>query len=172
MTAVPTPVNPRDCHVTTDPPATPRPTSNVKLSKLNIPPFNGELTAWTPFWESYQAAIHTNSGLSDTEKFSYLRSLVQQVALDAISGQSLAGANYREAIAMRFGNKHQIIAKHMDALLNAEAVVSHNVKSLRRLFDFVETHVRSLKSLGVTSDSYGGILASVLLRNFHKICNS
>ena len=166
VTAVPAPVDPRDRHATTDPPATPRPTSNVKLPKLNIPPFNGELTAWTPFWESYQAAIHTNSGLSDTEKFSYLRSLVQQVALDAISGLSLTGANYREAITIlekRFGNKQQIIAKHMDALLNAEAVVSHNVKSLRRLFDFVETHVRSLKSLGVTSDSYGGILASVLL---------
>ena len=33
-------------------------------------------------------------------------------------------------------------------------------------FTQVETHVRSLKSLGVTSDSYGEILASVLLSNF------
>ena len=48
--------------------------------------------------------------------------------------------------------------------MNVEAVVSqHNIKGLRRLHDYVETHTRSLKSLGVDSYTYGTLLASVLV---------
>ena len=48
--------------------------------------------------------------------------------------------------------------------MNLEAVTSpHNLKSLRRLYDQIESHTRSLKSLGMESSSYGGLLASVVL---------
>ena len=46
--------------------------SRVKLPKLSIPRFNGELTAWTPFWDSYKVAIHDNPDLTDIDKFNYL----------------------------------------------------------------------------------------------------
>ena len=92
---------------------------------------------------------------------------MRQGALDAISGLALTTFNYDEAVSIlkkRFGNKKQIISKHMDALMNVEAVVSqHNIKGLRRLHDYVETHTRSLKSLGVDSYTYGTLLASVLV---------
>ncbi len=92
---------------------------------------------------------------------------MERVALEAISGLTLTAANYREAIAIlekRFGNKQQIVARHMDILLNAEAVTSqYDLKGLRRLFNLIESHVRSLKSLGVSSDSYGSLFSSVLL---------
>ena len=57
-----------------------------------------------------------------------------------------------------------IISKHMEILLNTEAITSEqNVRGLRRLYDDVESHIRSLKSLGVTPDSYGTLLSPVLL---------
>ena len=40
--------------------------------------------------------------------------------------------------------------------------------ALRRLYDHVELHTRSLKSLGVESESYGGLLASVLLNKLSQ----
>ena len=43
--------------------------SRVRLPKLSIKPFNGELTAWASFWESYHSAIHDNPALTDAEKF-------------------------------------------------------------------------------------------------------
>ena len=145
-------------------PTTTRAPSRVKLPKLTILPFNGELTAWTPFWESYEAAIHD---LSDAEKFNYLHSLLRQTALDSIAGLALTTANYAEAISIlqtRFGNKQQIIARHMDALMNASVVTSsHNIKGLRGLYDYIETHTRSLKSLGVDSSSYSTLLTSVFV---------
>ena len=141
--------------------------ARVKLPKLNIHPFGGDLTAWITFWDSYKAAIHENSSLSEIDKFNYLRPLLKSSALDAISGLTLTATNYREAIEIlekRFGNRQQIVAKHMDALLKIDGVTSHqNVQGLRHLYDQVESHVRSLKALGVSSDSYGTLLASVLI---------
>ena len=143
------------------------PVNKVKLPTFTIRPFNGELTAWTTFWDSYKAAIHDNPALSDIAKFNYLRSLLECTALDAIAGLMLTATNYWEAVSIlekRFGNKQQIVAKHMDALLNVEAVTStSHLKSLRHLHDLVESHVRSLKSSGVPSGSYGRLLASVLV---------
>ena len=101
------------------------------------------------------------------DKFNYLTSLLESAAAKAIAGLTLTAANYDEPIATlkkRFGNPQLIINRHMEALLNVSAVSSHHdVKGLRRLHDSVETHVRGLRALGVPSDSYGGLLTSVLV---------
>jgi hypothetical protein len=139
--------------------------AKIKLPKLTLPHFNGSLMKWPTFWDSYESAVH-NKDLSDVDKFNYLRSLLERSAYDAIVGLTLSAANYQEAIEIlkkRFGNK-QIIAKHMETLLNAEAVTSDNhLKELRHLYDTTESHIRSLKSLGVEAASYGAMLSSVLL---------
>ena len=124
-------------------------------------------TAWPSFWDSYESTIHNNKDLADIDKFNYLNSLLQRSAREAVSGLTLTAANYHEAITIlkkRFGSKQQIIGKHMDILLNVEPVTSsHNIKGLRHLHDLVELHIRSLKSLGVTPDSYSSLLSPVLL---------
>ena len=88
---------------TTPPPrpalATASSSTRVRLPKLHIKPFNGDLTTWTPFWESFSSSVHDNRDLTPTDKFTYLRSLLERVALDAISGLSLSESNYDEAIS-------------------------------------------------------------------------
>lgn len=53
------------------------------------------------------------------DKFSYLHSLLDSIASDAIAGLTLTSANYEEAISTlkrRFGNEQLIVSKHIDAL--------------------------------------------------------
>ena len=142
--------------------------SRAKLPKLTLRAFDGDLTSWTTFWDSYEAAVHKNPDLSEIDKFMYLKTLVEKSAREAINGLTLTAANYHEAVSIlekRFGNKQTIISKHMDMLLNIEAVTSqHNVIGLRRMYDRVESHIRGLRALGVSSDSYGSLLSSVLLK--------
>ena len=89
---------------------------------------------------------------------------MERSAREAVSGLTLTSANYCEAISnlkKRFGNKQQTISRHMEILLNVEPVMSqHDLKGLRHL---IESHVCSLKSLGVSPDSYGALLSSILL---------
>ena len=52
----------------------------------------------------------------------------------------------------------------MEMLLNNDAVTSqYNLKGLRHLYDTMESQVRGLKSLGVSAESHGSLLVSVLL---------
>ena len=56
-----------------------------------------------------------------------------------------------------------IVNKHMDNLINMVPGYSNpGLRGLRQLYDLVEVHVRGLKALGVTSESYGSLLSSVL----------
>jgi len=141
--------------------------NKVKLPKLVLRPFNGDITTWTAFWESFDSSIHKSRDLSDIDKFNYLNSLLTGTAREAVAGLSLSEKNYVEAIAIlqkRFGNVQRIKARHMDVLMNVEAVnSSRDLKSLRRLHDLIESHVRSLSALGIDPATYGGLLSSTLL---------
>ena len=57
-----------------------------------------------------------------------------------------------------------IVLRHMEVLLNLSPVPGeHDLRGLHRLYNEVETNVRSLKALAVEQDSYGTVLTSVLL---------
>ena len=139
----------------------------VKLPKLQLRHFSGDLTKWTSFWQSFQVSVDRNPDLSDVEKFNYLSSLLEGVAGEAIAGLSLTEENYAAAVTTlkkRFGSTQQIVSKHMEALLQIEPVTnSQNVKALRRLFDTISSHMRSLASLKIEEDSYGNLLCPVLV---------
>ena len=80
----------------------------MRLPKLSIHPFNGDMTMWTMFCDSFESAIDSSTTLSQIDKFNYSRSLVQKSAAEAISGLVLTADNYKEAVAImkrRLGNK-------------------------------------------------------------------
>ena len=140
---------------------------HVKLPKLSIKKFGGDLTKWTTFWDAFDAAIHSNPLLTNIERFNYLNNLLESTAADAVAGLSLTDANYIEAVAIlkkRFGNVQLIVNRHMDALLRLTAVTSHHdVKGLRRLCDTTEANVRGLKALEVDAESYGSLMVPILM---------
>lgn len=72
----------------------------VKVLKLTLRAFSGDITHWTTFWDSFESAVHLNSELSDMDKFNYLKSLLERTAREAISGLTLTSANYHEAVSI------------------------------------------------------------------------
>ena len=134
------------------------------------------MTKWTPFWDSYKAAIHEDSELSDIDKFTYLRSLLEHTASEAISGLTLTTANYAEAVDIltkRFGDNDRIIESHMEALAGLKAVSSsHKLQALRKLADQIGAHIRGLSALGMQSDSYGRLLTPIIFKMILLICDS
>ena len=144
--------------------------TQVKLPKLESEKFDGNHIKWISFWDSFKASVHNNESL--TAKLNYLKSLLERSAVEAIPALSLGAPNYEEAIDIlkaRFDNKQQIINRHMEILLNFESAISHyHVRSLRQLHDTVESNVKSLKSLGVSRESYGGMLSSILMNKLRE----
>ena len=101
--------------------------TQVELPKLELKKFDGDHSKWISFWDSFEASDHNNESLTANVKFNYLNSLLERSATEAISGLILGAPNYEEAVDIlnaRFGNKQQIINRHVEVLLNLESVTS------------------------------------------------
>lgn len=121
-----------------------------RLPKLSFPTFDGDILKWQSFWDTFESTIHFNTSLTDVQKFNYLRSQTEGEAASTIEGFALTNANYARALELlkeRFGQKHKIISCTMQALLNIPAP-SNTLHSLRKFYDRMENHIRSLESLG------------------------
>ena len=64
----------------------------VKLPKLDVPKFDGNIINWRTSWEQFSISIYSRSGLSDAEKLVYLQHLLKDgSAKGAIEGLSRSG---------------------------------------------------------------------------------
>ncbi|XP_022802638.1 uncharacterized protein LOC111340115 [Stylophora pistillata] len=140
----------------------------AKLPKLEVKKFNGKLCKWQEFWDLFESAIHQNDGLSNIDKFSYLRSLLMEPAQSAIGGFALTSANYESAIELlkkRYGRKIIIQRALVNELLNACSVFKESdTLRLRSLYDFAETKYRALQALAVEEQSHSEVVVPVLLK--------
>lgn len=137
-----------------------------KLPKLELPKFRGQVTEWSSFWDSYDAAIHSNASISKVNKFNYLHSLLDGSAARSIKGITLTSANYDAAIQIlqeRFGRPQQSIAAHMDEILKIQACTGDRTGQLRYVYDKISVHVRGLSSLGVAAEQYGSLLIPIIM---------
>ena len=47
--------------------------SGVRLPKLEVPTFDGDVLNWKNFWQQFQISVHDRSNLTNTEKLVYLQ---------------------------------------------------------------------------------------------------
>ena len=105
------------------------------------------------------------------EKFNYLRCFLEGDRLHAIARFSLTNDNYKEAqklLQNRYGNTQQIIATQMNALIKMSSVDDEDLSGLRKFFDNVISHGRSLVNLGAESLTYGSSLCPVILEKLRN----
>ena len=136
-----------------------------KLPKLNLPTFNGNILDWNSFWDSFDTAVHSNTSLSEVQKFNYLKSLLEGEASYTIAGFSLTHANYNNAVELlheRFGQEHMIVQSYIQAILELPAP-KNTLASMKSYYDRTESYIRGLESLGHTQESYGSVLVPVIL---------
>jgi len=127
-----------------------------KLPKIEIKKFNGTLTEWLSFWSQFKK-IDEDADLHSSDKFQYL---VQAMvpgsrARELVDSYPQTAENYAKVIAAlkeRFGKEKLLKQVYVRELLK---MVLNNAKKqdkvqLSRMFDQLESHLRSLESLGVT----------------------
>ena len=153
-------------HASLPPPAT---VVKPRLPRLQLPKFKGDVKNWPAFWDSFKSAVHENAEIPRVDKFNYLNSLLEGIALKSIQGLTLTEAHYDTAVGMlkeRFGDPQQIICSHMEGLLKIPSCSSDRSCSLRSVYDKIMVNIRGLEALGVTSEQYGSLLIPVIMTKF------
>ena len=139
-------------------------TADVKLPKLSLSKFSGDVLQWQSFWDQFTAVVDS-SDIPDISKFSYLRSLLEGEAKQSIQGLSLTSQHYqsaRQILTDRFGRKERIIFTHIQTLLNMPVMNKCSVSNLWKLNDDLQSHTRSLEALGICGTQYGVILTPLI----------
>ena len=72
--------------------------ARVKLPKLEIPKFNGNIINWRGFWDQCKSAIHDKENKSEVKMFTYLKSFLADSAAVTFFGLGFNAENYKEAI--------------------------------------------------------------------------
>lgn len=129
-------------------------TPTVKLLKLEMAEFTGELRHWQGFWSQFDSRISANQNISKVDKFKYLISYFTGKMAAAIAGLDSLEGNYEVALSLLkewFGWKELNIEDHVMRLVNIKPLHdSRNLGQLRSLVDEAEIGVRSLTSLEVS----------------------
>ena len=129
----------------------------VKLPKLEVPKFDGNILNWITFWEQFNVSVYQCTTLSDTEKLVYLHhSLKDGSAKNVIEGLSHSGDCYLEAVEClkgRYNCPRLIHQAHVRVILEAPSLKTGGGKELRRLHDIILQHLRALKAMGYKPSS-------------------
>ncbi|UYV75610.1 hypothetical protein LAZ67_13000736, partial [Cordylochernes scorpioides] len=128
-----------------------------RLPKFELRTFDGELINWLPFWAQFEK-IHEDNELHDADKFHYLVQSMQSStrARELIESYPQTAENYAKAVQalkQRYGQKDLLVEIYVRELLK---LMMANVRtppderrSVAKLYDKLETQLRSLESLGV-----------------------
>ena len=134
----------------------------VRLPRIELPKFGGEVVEWTDFWDQFSATVD-QSDLPDVSKLVYLRSLLYGEAKQAIEGLSVTSVNYSvacEILQERFARPAKVIFAHIEKLLGLGSGRDCDLKTIQ---DELLVHIRSLKRLGVGGETFGVILTPLVL---------
>jgi len=133
--------------------------ASVRLPKLNLRNFDGKPENWSEFWDTFNNAVHENDSISNTQKMTYLKTLVSGTAAQSIAGFKTTSENYTAALQLlreRYENKHLQISLHMNNLLETPPIKEiTRVEELRTLYNTIETQMRSLANLDIDDSMYG-----------------
>lgn len=138
--------------------------TGVKLPKIDVPTFDGNLLHWRQFWEQFSISVHNRKNLTNSEKLVYLQhSLKGGSAKNMIEGLSQSGEHYLEAIEClksRYDRPRLIHQTHVRLILEVPPLKEGTGKELRHLHDIVTQHLRALKSMDY--DPSGPFITSML----------
>lgn len=170
------------CHTLVPPPAppeslndsnasasvhTPTVTSTVKLPPLNLGTFSGQPDQWMCFYGLFENAVHNNSTLSNTEKFTYLLSCLSDEPLSLIKFLPVTTANYViawQTLTNRYHNTRLLVTLHTNNLLDLPQLNKPSVKQLRKFISCYNENYHALKALGHDVASESLLLTSHILR--------
>jgi len=105
--------------------------SQVHLPKINISKFNGNYQEWYPFHDTFELIIHSNSGLTNVQKFRYLISSLEGDAARVIKSLEVNSDNYEKALSLlkkHYDDKRMITLEHVRTLHDLPTGQSHNTK--------------------------------------------
>lgn len=140
--------------------------STVKLPKVNLPEFDGNLRMWPTYRDMFSSMIHNNASLSNIERFQYLISSLKKEPLTLAKTLPMTNDNYPvvySSLLERYNNTRSLATFYWREIQNLPTLRDESAKNLRNLIDSFSENIQALKLIGLPTDQWDFILVTLLL---------
>jgi len=122
----------------------------IRLPRLTLPNFSGDLQEWSSYRDVFKSSVHDNPKLTNVQKLTYLKSTVSGEAARLIQSISLTDASYDIAwsqLIARYQNERELLFHILRRLFTQPSVQINSASSLRSLIDVTKECLRSLEAI-------------------------
>nr|XP_029734311.1 uncharacterized protein LOC115269623 [Aedes albopictus] len=139
--------------------------SQVRLPDVKLPVFDGRVENWLNFHDLYTSLVHSAAGLSNIQKFYYLRSSLSNAALQLIQTIPISANNYPVAwklLVDHFQNPARLKQTYVDSLFDFYPLKRESAAELHSLAEKFEANVKVLQQLGERTEFWDVLLIRLL----------
>lgn len=139
--------------------------SNIRLPKIGLPTFSGDIKKWPEYFDTFNALIHNSTSITDTEKFHYLSSSLSGDALTVVKPFPKTHEYYRDAydaLTARYQNKRDLAFTCWRDILNVD-LKCNDAHEFRKSLDLLEENLSILKTLKLPTGQWDFILVYHIL---------
>ncbi|CAG7785931.1 unnamed protein product [Allacma fusca] len=141
------------------------PKNQYRLPKLEFKKYGGDAKDWLGFWSQFKQ-IDQNAAMASEDKFQYLiqATVEGSTAREVVESFPPSSENYPKVIKYlkeRFGKDEILLEVYVRELLKLvlkNALNPNEHSAISNLYDKLETQLRALETLGVTSDKFASML--------------
>jgi hypothetical protein len=139
---------------------------HIRLPQIILPQFDGTISNWLHFKDTFQSLIIDNSHLSNIQRYHYLISSLKDEAKQLIANLQITSDNFTVAwnlICNRYQNQRIIAMAHAKHLCNIPHMKKGDCSSMRQLINHVQGNLNALRALSLTVTSQDIMLTHLIL---------
>ncbi|KAI9576921.1 hypothetical protein GQX74_011344 [Glossina fuscipes] len=137
----------------------------VKLSKIELREFSGDVTTWIAWFDEFTSLVHNNERLNTFTKLHHLVSKLSSAAQAPIAGIKIIAENYEiilQRLKDRFENKKIIGNQHIKQIFEHPKIIYANTADLRELIYTMNNHLIGFKNINRPAESWDDLMRKLL----------
>jgi hypothetical protein len=138
----------------------------TKLPTISLPKFDGNISNWLHYRDTFQSLIIDNSHSSNIQRNHYLNSSLKDEAKQLIANLQITSDNFTVAwnlVCQRYQNQRIIAMAHAKHLCNIPHMKRGDCSSMRQLINHVQNHLNALQALSLNVTSQDLMLTHLIL---------
>jgi hypothetical protein len=147
-------------------------TPKIKLPTTEIPKFEGQITEFKHFYDTFSGLIINNQALDDVQKFHCLLSSLTNEAHQLIQNLPVTQQNFhvaRSLLCDRYNNECLIAAVHVKSLLSLLVINKESATDLRALINQFQSNLNAVKALDLSIPLHEVFLSQILIENVDEV---
>ena len=135
------------------------------LPKIEIPKFNGTVSQWFSFYDSFKSLVHNDNSMDNVKKLHHLKNALVGPAASILEHLSVTSVNYPVALELlekRYENKKVIINYYLDQIFGFKPLLNESYSGLSSLMDCVQKNIRAINAMNVPTNQWDVILVYII----------